>query len=258
MIETENKAQKWLKAKDVDTVVKWELPHMDLPSSVGLKAKQSAAVVTVVEEVIAAEKITVAEVEAIRESARIEGLAAGLEEGRFQGIKEGKEQGFAEGKEQGYQQGLQQGSDEINRLQAMFSQLLAEFETPLQLQTEQLEQELLALIIAISEAVIGSELSAQPELLKKSIQQSLQQMPNPLGDVAIRLNPADKSYIQNINFPAGVGLNIEEDVSLTAGSYCLQTSSTLVTYKAEERFQQVIEQLFPQMKRAQTDIDSHE
>ena len=123
----ESKQFKRLSAEEAQHFESWSLPSMGGPTSVGLQQKDPVQV-QVVEEEIAAEKITVSELESIRETARLEGLVAGLEEGRAEGHIKGKEAGVLEGKEQGYQEGFAQGEGEVKRLQAMLQQMVSELE----------------------------------------------------------------------------------------------------------------------------------
>ncbi|WP_286239966.1 FliH/SctL family protein [Neptuniibacter halophilus] len=252
---SDKKVYKRIRAEEAAGLLGWELPQMGgAGGSIGLQRKDPVEV-TVVEEVIAAEKITVAELEEIREAARIEGLAAGLEEGRREGHAEGHAAGMAEGLEQGLQQGLQQGEAEIRRMQGLLSNLLTEFEAPVSALTLQMEKELLQLVVMLSEAVVGRELETRKELLLESIRQSLQHMPEPLGEVRVRVNPADRACLDNIPLQSGVTLLVDEDPQLTPGSYQLETSNTLVEHKVEERFAQVVEQFLSHVDSAGPEAD---
>lgn len=243
----ESKVFKRIPAQEANELIGWDLPQVSGPIVVGLEQKDPIEV-TVVEEEIAAEKITVAELEEIRETARIEGLSAGLEEGRKKGLEEGTAQGKAEGIKQGYEEGLAQGQAEINKIQAQLASVITEFELPISTQAEQLEEQLLGLVVMLSEAVVGVELEERKDLLLSSIRESLQKLPEPLGRVMLRINSADRTYLEQVNLQSGVMISIEEDDSITSGSYELETENTLVEHRADERFSQVLEQFMVSAK----------
>ncbi|WP_299180405.1 FliH/SctL family protein [uncultured Neptuniibacter sp.] len=237
-----SKPYKRIRADEAIALSGWDLPQMTEPSSVALAQKN--APVTVVEEVIAAEKITVSELEEIRESARIEGLAAGLEEGRLKGIEEGMPQGIKEGEAKGYQEGFAKGEGEVQRLHKILGEMLLEFESPLKDQTDQLEEQLLKLVTSLSEAVIGAELKLRPELIQQSIQAALSQLPEPLGRVTLRASPADIQHLENMPLPSDISLNFEVNEQLSDGDYQLITASTLVKNDVAANFADVVDQFY--------------
>ncbi|WP_415902762.1 FliH/SctL family protein [Neptuniibacter sp. QD29_5] len=252
---TENKGFKRIKADEVAELIGWELPQVAGQHVVGLQQKDPVEV-TVVEEVMAAEKITLAELEEIRETARIEGLAAGLEEGRLKGQEEGRTQGEAAGREQGYQEGFKQGEAEVQRLQALFSNMMTEFQLPLKQQTVAIEQELIKMVVSLAEATIGAELSNRKELLLASIQNSLRSVPEPLGTVTVKVHKDDLPYLEKMLLVSGVVLEYIVDENISQGSYELQAASTLVEYNLDQHFSSVVKQF---LSSVETDsAQSHE
>lgn len=238
---SENKTFKPIRADEAVELSVWDLPQMSGSTAVGLQQKDGAEV-TVVEEVLAAEKITVAELEEIRENARIEGLAAGLEEGRLKGTEEGKATGQKEGYDAGYADGLSKGQAEIQRVQGLFSAMLDEFEKPISSSAAVLEQQLLELVVSLSEAVVENELSTRKELLLASIRDALKQIPEPVGSVTLRVNPDDKSYLEGVSLQQGISLDVIADESVQAGGYLLEAENTIVKHEVEDRFAAAVKQ----------------
>ena len=238
---SENKGFKRIKADEAAELIGWELPQVAGQHVVGLQQKDPVEV-TVVEEVIAAEKITLAELEEIRETARIEGLAAGLEEGRLKGLEEGRAKGAEEGKEQGYKEGFQQGEAEVLRLQALLGNMLSEFELPLKQQTEKIEKQLVDLVVLLAQATVGAELSVRQELLLESISSSLRSVPEPLGTVVAKVNEDDLPYLEKMLLMPGVTLEYIVDENIPQGSYELQAASTVVEHNLDKHFATVVKQ----------------
>lgn len=238
---SENKGFKRIKAEEASDLIGWELPQVAGQHVVGLQQKDPVEV-AVVEEVMAAEKITLAELEEIRETARIEGLSAGLEEGRLKGLEEGRAKGVEEGRELGYKEGFQQGEAEVLRLQALLGNMLSEFELPLKQQTEMLEKQLVEMVVSLAEATIGTELSSRQELLLESISSSLRSVPEPLGTVIAKVHKDDLPYLEKMLLMPGVSLEYVVDDSISQGSYQLHAASTVVEHNLDQHFATVVKQ----------------
>lgn len=238
---SENKGFKRIKAEEASDLIGWELPQVAGQHVVGLQQKDPVEV-TVVEEVMAAEKITLAELEEIRETARIEGLSAGLEEGRLKGLEEGRAKGVEEGRELGYKEGFQQGEAEVLRLQALLGNMLSEFELPLKQQTEMLEKQLVEMVVSLAEATIGTELPSKQELLLESISSSLRSVPEPLGTVIAKVHKDDLPYLEKMLLMPGVTLEYVVDENISQGSYELQAASTVVEHHLDKHFAAVVDQ----------------
>jgi len=250
----DNKGFQPIKAEEVVELVNWELPQVAGAHVVGLQQKDPVEV-TVVEEVIAAEKITVAELEEIREAARIEGLSAGLEEGRLKGIEQGKEQGIAQGRKQGYDEGFKQGEAEVQRLQGLLAKVLSEFQQPIQQQSDVLEKQLMGFVVSLAKSVVGSELATRQDLLAQSITKALANIPEPLGVVTARVHQDDLAYLESIPLASGVQLNCIADESIAQGSYQLEAENTLVEYDLEQHLNSVIEQFLANGEDHSADSD---
>lgn len=226
----------------IEPFASWELPQMgDGSTVIGLQRKD--ADVVVIEEELAAEKITVAELEAIRDAARVEGLAAGLEEGRAQGTSEGLAQGIEQGKQQGHQEGFTQGEAEVQRLQALFAAMTNEFESPLLGAVAEVESVLLECVKTLSQAVIETELSIRPELIQNAVRASLEQLPEPLGQLKVVISPQDQTSIEQLNTRAALQAEVVVDEAMSPGSYRLETLNSLVSHDINARIEHVAEQM---------------
>lgn len=237
----ESKQFKRLRAEEAESFESWSLPSMGGPTSVGLQRKDPVQV-QVVEEEIAAEKITVSELEAIRETARLEGLAAGLEEGRAEGHIKGKEAGVLEGKEQGYQEGFAQGEAEVKRLQSMLMQMVSELEAPVENVAADVESLLLNMVVGLSEKVVGRELSLNKDVLSDAISATIQQLPEASGSIKLQVNSADRQYIEESLTAAHPDVEMVVNDAISPGGFKMETMNTLVKHEVEERFAHVADQ----------------
>lgn len=232
-----------IRAADVASAERW------LPPDVGVEAPVVQALarkpktpleevdVSVVEEEIFAEKLTLSQWEEICEEARREGHAEGLSEGREQGRKEGYEQGLA--------QGLEAGQAEIKARLERLDALLEQLQQPIEQQREELESTLIKLVVSLSEAAVKAELSQRVELLARSVHEALDQLPRASGEVLLRVHPDQQAALEPLLDDSR--LQLKPDESLAAGSCIVESGSCRVDYHTEERFAQVAEQLLARL-----------
>ena len=251
----ESKQFKRLSAEEAQHFESWSLPSMGGPTSVGLQQKDPVQV-QVVEEEIAAEKITVSELESIRETARLEGLVAGLEEGRAEGHIKGKEAGVLEGKEQGYQEGFAQGEAEVKRLQAMLQQMVSELEAPVERVATDVEALLLNMVVELSEKVVGRELTLNKDVLVETVSATIQQLPESSGAIKLQVNSADRQYIEESLAADHPDIEIVVNDKIAPGGFKMETMNTLVKHEVEERFAHVAEQFLAALSSPEGEDES--
>ncbi len=251
----DSKPYKRLRADEIEVLQSWNLPQVGGPTSVALEQKESVPV-QVIEEEIAAEKITVAELESIRETARLEGLAAGLEEGRAEGHLKGKEAGILEGKDLGYQEGFAQGEADVKRLQGQLQNMVAELESPIEQVAGDLERLILGMVVELSEKVVGQELACKKEILAGAIADALRQLPESSGAIKLQINSADQQYIQDALGSGHSEVDIEINDSISPGGFTMEALNTLVKHEIEDRFSHVASQFLESLSAAEADDES--
>jgi len=230
-------------AADVASIERWLPPDVGVEAPVvqALARKPKAPLedvdVSVVEEEIFAEKLTLSQWEEICEEARREGLAEGLQEGREQGQKEGYEQGLA--------QGLEAGQAEIQARLARLDALLEQLQQPIEQQREELEATLIKLVVSLAEAAVKAELSQRVELLARSVAEALDQLPKTSGEIILRVHPQQQEALESLLDDSR--LQLKADETLAAGSCIVDSGSCRVDYRTEERFAQVAEQLLARL-----------
>jgi flagellar assembly protein FliH len=144
--------------------------------------------------------LTADDLEQIRQAAYEEGLTEGKEEGFSQGYQEGREQGLQDGTAQGLAEGKKQGLAEgegliREQLQAL-QILLDQLQQPLQKVDQQVEQALLELALAMAQAVIGVEVTTNPQLILQSMREAVDALPYQAQNLIIKLHPADLAVIE--------------------------------------------------------------
>jgi flagellar assembly protein FliH len=221
-------------ASEAQRLNAWELPAMDAgPQGSAFQTAYQEEQVTVTDEEVAAEKLTLAMIEQIREEAFKEGFA--------QGREEGFDQGKADGYKQGYEQGLASGETEIQRQLALLDSLQSSFRQPIADQEKALENLLSDLVLRFSEAVVHAELQASEVHIVKAVKSALDELPSTTQSCQVQVNPDDLDALERLAQREGFVLMPDE--SITAGGCMLVTENSRVDHTVETRFQQVAEQL---------------
>lgn len=255
-----DKNGKRIPASQIQVFSGWSLPEVSGEHVVGLHCKEYPDdAITVLEDELTPDKLTLADLETIREDAqregfeqgKAEGLAQGLEEGRREGLAKGQEeghaQGLATGQEQGFATGLEQGKEEIQAARAALEQMLQELDAPVGEIQQQLESLVVDLALKVASTVIQHELSIRPELIRQTVQEALAQLPPPVARATLRLNPADLSYVEPLAAKCGFELELVGDDAVGRGSCQLATTNTLVESDVQAAYQQLVEQLAEQL-----------
>ncbi|MBS3965210.1 MAG: flagellar assembly protein FliH [Methylomonas sp.] len=173
-------------ADELQAVSPWTgLPEFGAPRSENVDVHQATQV------------LTVEDIEATQRQAYDEAF----EQGRQQGYEQGRQQGYDEGHQQGYTDGQRQGQDQARHLlQTQAEQLASVLTTlnqPLQLIDAELENELLALVIAIAKQIIRREIKTDPGQIVAVIREAVQALPLGSQTISLKLHPDDAELVRH-------------------------------------------------------------
>ncbi|MBV0934025.1 flagellar assembly protein FliH [Marinobacterium weihaiense] len=232
-----------IRAADAGVVERW------LPPDVGGEARVVQALarkppspleevdVSVVEEEIFAEKLTLSQWEELCEAARQEGYTEGLRQGQ----EEGRQQGY----EAGHQQGLDAGQADITARLQQLDAFLEQLQAPLEYQRETIEDSLIRLVVELAEAAVKAELSVNIEHLAQSVREALAQLPEGSGEVVIQVHPTQHESL--VPLLETDNMKLVADETLTPGSCRVDSGTCRVDYQVEQRFRQVADQLLARL-----------
>lgn len=238
-----------IRAEDARAAALWTLPVVKSAHVVGLQEKIEVFEPVTIEDEIVAEKVTVSELEKIREDAYQEGLAQGRKDGLAQGVEEGREKGL--------QDGLLAGQQQLDQRLQSLAEVFGELEQPLQKLDVQIEALVVDLVLELSRAVVEHELTVAPEAIAGAVSDAVAQLPHGTSEVRIKVNP------DNIASLSGLAAENErwvliEDASLLPGGCKVSTSNTLVDNSVESRFEVVAKQLLHALAQPPVDGSSDE
>lgn len=213
----------------------WRMPEMSQAQRDKLialamgKSNKSQQPIEIIDEPLHAEKLTVAEWEALREEARKEGFAQGLEEGLAQGRETGLEQGRVDG--------LKQAQEQIDQKLQQIQTLIDSLQHPLQQQEQELHQLLLRLCLRISGALVEAEYASRSDLILATIQQALDKVPPGSGQPVIALHPEDIELVQPLADLQG--WELRENATARRGDIKLLAGSCQINSELEQQILQV-------------------
>jgi flagellar assembly protein FliH len=230
----------------------WHIPDITeaIPEDVSNLFGRREAQKPLIEEPASILPPTLSQIEDIRQEAENEGFSQGKEEGhkegldsgRLEGLKQGHDEGFEQGKDQGYQEGV----DKALELVKQFEHLVGQFEKPLELLNNEIEQELVSLTLKLARAVIGHEIKTHPEHILTALRQGVDSLPLKEQGIVIRLHPDDHQFTQELYTVHQLEKNrweLESDPSLSPGDCIVLSQRSSIDMRLETRMSVVLQEL---------------
>lgn len=174
-------------------------------------------------------QITPEELAAIREAARLQGYAEGLEQGRTAGT------------EAGYIAGLEQGRNDAANEIAYLQQVAEAFGNEVAHANEVIAQDMLNLALDLAKAMLKSALQIKPELVLPIVSEAVRYLPILQQPAVLFLNPADAQLIQRAMDAelTKSGWRVAEDVHMQRGGCRIETGSNQIDATMPVRWQRI-------------------
>ncbi|MGL1958140.1 MAG: flagellar assembly protein FliH [Colwellia sp.] len=199
-------------------------------------------------EIVEPEPLTAEEIEAIRQAAHDEGFNQGKEEGFAKGYEEGKVSGHEEGEvtghEEGKEAGLALGKTTVDELSEQWKVLIEQLHKPLASVEKNVEEQILNLVVQLTEAVVLQEAKTNPDILMAAISTGIKALPSNEVQTQIHLHPDD---IKRVEEQFGIGHLTENGwrllpaPQLTPGSCQIENSTSNIDLQMKSRLKQVLE-----------------
>lgn len=192
--------------------------------------------------------LTADEIETIRQAAHDEGFNQGKEQGFSAGFDEGKRKGHQEGLEAGHQEGvntgLAQGEEEIAQRSQQWQSLTEQLYQPLQVIENNIEQQLLQLVVQLTEAVTLQEAKTNPDIVLGALAEGIKALPSQELQTQILVHPDDIKLIEKQFTPEHIteqGWKLLAAPQLKPGSCQIENSTSHIDLSIKTRLQEVIE-----------------
>lgn len=169
---------------------------------------------------------TLEEIEAIREQARAEGHAEGLEEGRAAG--------HAEGYADGARAGQLEAESELEHLRT----IAATFSEAVMQADETIAHDVLELALRLARGMVRTAFEVRPELILPVVQEAIGYLPVLAQPATLTLNPEDAEIVRQAMGQELVkgGWRIVEDAGLARGGCKVDTASNQIDAQAQARW----------------------
>jgi len=198
-----------------------------------------------IEEVI---PLTAEDIEEIRKAAFEEGFGQGKEDGFAKGFDEGRasghEEGLKIGHDEGIETGLSEGKETIDNLSADWQSLVEQLHEPLKKVGKNTEEQLLHLVVQLTEAVTLQEAKINPDIITSAIGMGIKALPSQDAQTQILIHPDDikrveqqfgEEYIQE------QGWRLLAAPQLEPGSCQIENSTSNIDLSIKSRLKEVLE-----------------
>jgi flagellar assembly protein FliH len=243
-----------VKVDGVDDLDVWPLPSVEVAidestvktNALGKKPTWRYEPPEEIEEEI--QPLTAEEIEEIRQAAYEEGFNQGKEEGFSTGFDEGKKSGHEEGLKLGHEEGtatgLEEGQQAINELAEKWSELTEQLHQPLAVVEKNVEQQLLQLVVQLTEAVTLQEAKTNPDIILSAISEGMKSLPSHDAQTQVLLHPEDITLIEQQFSPEHIqeqGWRLIPAPQLPQGSCQIENSTSNIDLSIKSRIKEVLE-----------------
>ncbi|WDE03980.1 flagellar assembly protein FliH [Thalassomonas viridans] len=234
----------------------WPLPTVEKPLTVEEEAKTNAMGkksswrYEPPEEVEVEEPqpLTAEEIEEIRQAAYEEGFSQGKEEGFAKGYEEGKvkghEEGLVAGHEEGMASGLEAGKETIDGLSRQWQLMIDQLHQPMANLDKNIEEQLLALLVQLTEAVVLQEAKTNPDILMAAISTGIKALPGQEAQTQIHLHPEDIRQVEQqfgSEHLQESGWRLLPAPQLERGSCQIENATSNIDLQIKSRLKQVLD-----------------
>jgi len=152
----------------------------------------------------------------------------------------------ARGFENGKAAGLAAASAEIDTRSKALETVLDALARPFVNLDRHIEEELLALVQAITQQVVRQELKTEPERIVDVIREGLAALPASTEEVVVRINPTDADIVKDCLRDEDIhqGWSIASDATIERGGCEIETKNSIVDVQIETRLHNVIATMF--------------
>ncbi|CCQ09728.1 Flagellar assembly protein FliH [Pseudoalteromonas luteoviolacea B = ATCC 29581] len=193
-------------------------------------------------------KLTLEELEQIRQDAYEEGIKQGHEQGYIdgfdKGVNDGKEAGYKEGLEIGRTQGFDETKPLIEEKLALLGQIFDALQLPLKRIDEQAEKQVVHLASMLAEAIVFKQISLEPEVILVAMKKAMDALP--LSDVKIRihLHPDDLELVKDSYGETAIleqGWQLFAEPTLQRGGCEVKTAQSSINMTVKNRIKEILD-----------------
>ncbi len=192
--------------------------------------------------------LTAEEIEEIQKAAFEEGFNQGKEEGFAKGFDEGKISGHEEGLKLGHEEGLASGITEgegiVNEQVQQLKSLVQQLHIPLEKVEKNVEEQLLHLVVQLTEAVTLQEAQINPDIVLSAITTGIKALPCQEANTQILLHPNDIKLVEEklgADYVQEQGWRLLAAPQINQGSCQIENSVSNIDLQIKSRLKEVLD-----------------
>lgn len=162
-------------------------------------------------------------------------------------LEEIQRQAHQEGLQAGYKEGLEKGRAQIKSQVERLGKIMSYLQAPIEALDDKVEEELVALAIAVARQVIRRELKTDPGQIVAAVREAVGALPLATRQVRIHLHPEDASLVREAIPPPTQGeqtWQITDDPSLQRGDCKIWSDTSQVDATVEKRLASIAAAIF--------------
>lgn len=168
-------------------------------------------------------------------------------------VDQARQKGYADGLAQGQAEARKQSEATASELATLWQSM----QRPIANQDNAVSEHLLALVIAVSNAVLRRELSTDSSAIRTILNESLNYLAECDAPITITLSPADKALVESLLDEERLTAELISDTAILRGGCLVQRGDALVDATIENRIRQLIDQLAgADIQSTETQVDS--
>lgn len=180
------------------------------------------------------------------EQPRVEEEEAEVEPLTAEQLEAIQKQAYEEGFEQGRKAGLQAGQKEIDATVQHLKEVVAAFAEPLKAVDSQVEEELIALAMAVARQIVRREIQQDPGQILAVVREAMAELPSAARNVRIHLHPEDAALVReafSTEEDETAPWKIVEDLVLSRGGCRIESDTSRIDASVEKRLNAIVTEL---------------
>ena len=151
------------------------------------------------------------------------------------------EQGHEEGLAKGYEEGLEMAAAQVAQNLQVLTNLTAYVREPLSILDDQVDDELVRFVLAITRQVVRREVSVDPQQIVAVVREARAALVDVRGSLRIALHPEEAALVRKMftSDESLAGIAIEENPSISRGGCTLSSDTSFVDAQVESRIAQI-------------------
>ena len=168
-------------------------------------------------------------------------------------VDQARQKGYADGLAQGQAEARKQSEATASELASLWQSM----QRPIAHQDNTVSEHLLALVVAVSNAVLRRELSTDSSAIRTTLNESLNYLAECDAPITITLSPADKALVESLLDEERLTAELISDTAILRGGCLVQRGDALVDATIENRIRQLIDQLAgADIQSTETQVDA--